>query len=172
MTQPATTAPGAQDILEQVKQKLGFVPNLFREMSVNPAVLQVYLRGQDTLTNGVLTPQEQHAVQLTVAAANRCEYCQSAHTAIGKQVGISPEDIEHIRAGALPADQQLATIVDTTRLVMDRKGWLDETAVHGLEQRGVTRAKLFEVVAFIGLKTISNYVNHIAHTRVDAEFST
>jgi len=35
--------------------------------------------------------------------------------------------------------------------------------------RGVSRFQLYEVVAFVGLKTISNYINHIAHTTIDRE---
>jgi len=36
--------------------------------------------------------------------------------------------------------------------------------------RGVSRFQLYEVVALVGLKTISNYINHIAHTTIDREF--
>lgn len=54
----------ADEILTQVKKKLGFVPNLFREMSISPVALVVYLDGQEALAAGMLSPREQQAVQL------------------------------------------------------------------------------------------------------------
>jgi hypothetical protein len=53
---------------------------------------------------------------------------------------------------------------------MAKIGWLDAADLRTLEERGITKAKLYEIIAFIGLKTISNYINHIAHTTVDREF--
>ena len=44
----------AHQILEQVKRKFGFVPNVLREMSASPAALQVYLGGQESLAQGSL----------------------------------------------------------------------------------------------------------------------
>jgi len=35
---------------------------------------------------------------------------------------------------------------------------------------GIERAVLYEIVGLIGVKTISNYVNHIAGTDVDDAF--
>lgn len=160
----------ADEILTQVKEKLGFVPNLFREMSISPSALLVYLDGQEALAAGFLSPRERQAVQLTVSAVNRCHYCQAAHEWLGGKVGISAEEREAIREGYVPADEKLATVVLATRQVLEKKGWLDVPALRALEQRGITRARLYEIIAYIGLKTISNYVNHIAHTPIDEQF--
>lgn len=171
MAQPEESAT-AHQILEQVKRKFGFVPNVLREMSASPPALQVYLGGQESLAHGSLTPQEQQAVQLTVSVFNRCDYCQTVHTQLSSKVGVSSRDIQAVRTGSEPGDDQLAAIVEAARSLLDRKGWLQDAEVRALEQRGVTRAKLYEIVAYIGLKTISNYVNHIAHTPIDKEFGT
>lgn len=57
----------ADEILGNVVQKYGFVPNLINEMVTSPAVAQVYLNGQDAMVEASLIYQEQQAVQLTVA---------------------------------------------------------------------------------------------------------
>lgn len=168
---PLATPSTVQHILANVRKKLGFVPNLFQEMSKSPATLQVYLGGQEALLTGSLTPQEQQAVQLTVSAFNGCHYCQAAHEWIGGKLGIKAEDLEAIREGGVPADSGLATVVRATRLILESKGWLDVATVRALGQEGISRARLYEIVAFIGLKTISNYINHIAHTPIDDQFS-
>jgi alkylhydroperoxidase/carboxymuconolactone decarboxylase family protein YurZ len=56
--------------LERIQRQLGFLPNLFKEMSQAPAVLGVYLKGQEALSKGSLTAKEQQVVQLTVAVYN------------------------------------------------------------------------------------------------------
>ncbi len=170
MTEASTSAM-ASVALDQVQKKFGFVPNLLREMSVSPAVLQAYLSGQEALAKGALSPKEQQAVQLTVATTNGCGYCQAAHGWIGRQVGLPPDDVQRIRSGDLPQDKDVAGVVQATRLVLERKGWLQEDGIRAVEQWGVTRAKLYDIVAYIGLKTISNYINHIAGTPIDEQFA-
>ncbi len=153
--------------LAQIKKELGFIPHLLQEMNANPATLMVYLHGQEALANGVLTPQEQQAVQLRVSLRNACHYCQAAHKWLGRQSGLPTEDIEIIVKGGLPKDERLAAILDATDLLMERKGWLSAEDLSVLERQGVDRIRLYEIIAFIGLKTISNYINHIAHTPID-----
>jgi AhpD family alkylhydroperoxidase len=166
-----TVETSTEAILAAVRRRLGFVPNLFTEMRASPAVLKVYLSGQEALNGGTLDASEQQAVQLAVSAANDCHYCQAAHEWLGRKVGLSPEDVTAIRMGGLPAAEGLTPVVRAARLLLEEKGWLAAGDLAALEREGITKAKLYEIVAFIGLKSISNYVNHIAHTPIDQEFA-
>ena len=58
------------------------------------------------------------------------------------------------RIGEGPAEQPVSNDVDT------------------LEQDGIDRPKVYEIVAWIGLKTLSNSVNHLAHTPIDEAFGS
>lgn len=49
-------------------------------------------------------------------------------------------------------------------------GISDEDDLAELAEAGVDRRMLYEIIAFVGLKTLSNYVNHIAGTEVDPQF--
>lgn len=171
MATPTRTEEHAEQILANVEQKYGFRPNLIQELVEAPAAAEVYLRGQDAMADSSLTPAQQQAVQLTVATYNECHYCGAAHTALGKQSGLDDEDIEAIREGRLPSDSDLEAVVQATLLVLDERGWLDESDRSELERAGVDRQKLYEIIAFVGLKTLSNYVNHIADTDIDPQFS-
>lgn len=170
MTQTTTADPRAERILEQVEEAYGFRPNLIREFVTSPAVAQVYLGGQEAMQEASLTDAEQNAVMLAVSARNECHYCTAAHSAIGRQVGLGDAQVEAILAGDEPEDERLASLVRATHRVLDEEGWLEEDDLAELEDRGVDRAQLYEIVALIGLKTISNYVNHIAGTEVDPQF--
>jgi uncharacterized peroxidase-related enzyme len=162
--------PSAYHILAEVENKLGFVPNLFKEMSVSPATLIAYLSTSETLSHGSLSPREQQAVQLTVSSVNGCHYCQAVHCTLGAKVGMKDEHLKEIRDDELPATDGLGAVVQAARLLMDKKGWLDADDLRSLEAQGITKAILYEIIAFIGLKTIANYIHHIVHTPVDKQF--
>ena len=165
-----TDVAAADRVLEQVKQKFGFVPNVLAEMSKSPAALRVYVEGGVALADASLSPKEQQAVQLTVSTVNECAYCQAAHSMGGKMAGIDPADIEAIKSGGLPADEGLKGAVSAARLVHEKQGWLDADDLSALEAQGIDRRRLYDVIAITGLKLISNYVNHIAHTDIDEQF--
>jgi hypothetical protein len=50
------------------------------------------------------------------------------------------------------------------------RGWLGRPDLERLAAEGIGLPQLYEIVALVGLKTISNYVNHIAHTEIDEAF--
>jgi len=161
----------AEQILASVEEKYGFRPNLIEELVTAPAAAQVYLRGQDAMANSSLTPAQQQAVQLAVATRNECHYCDAAHATLAQQSGITAEDIEAIRDGELPNNGDLRGVVSATRRVLAERGWLDAADLEELSAGGVDRQALYEIVAFVALKTLSNYVNHIGDTEIDPQFA-
>ena len=60
--------------------------------------------------------------------------------------------------------------MNATRLLMDKQGHLSGEDLAKLEQQGIDREVLFEIIGNIAVKTISNWVNHIARTKVDKQF--
>jgi len=117
-----------------------------------------------------LGPAEQQIVQLAVAVYNECPYCRAAHRGGCRQAGVTPGDVELVEQGSLPEDRGLSAVVSAAWQILDARGWLSAADLSGLEADGVDRARLYEIVALVGLKTISNYVNHIAHTPIDEQF--
>lgn len=163
--------PEAQAVLEKVNATYGFTPNLFVEMATHsPAVAEVYFTSNQLFGGASLSPQETQAVILAVSAHNKCHYCTAAHRMVGKMTGLPESEIDAILAGEVPQDARLQSLVSATRQVLDRQGWLGEDNLRALDAKGVTRGQLYEIVTLIGIKTISNYINHIANTEVDPQF--
>lgn len=169
-TRTTTEDARAEEILSDVEEAYGFRPNLIREMVTSPAAARVYLSGQEAMQEASLSNAEQNAVMLAVSTRNECHYCTAAHSTIGRQAGLTGEQVEAILAEEKLEDERLSALVEATKRVLDQRGWLEEDDLAELERRGVDRAQLFEIVALVGLKTISNYVNHIAGTEVDPQF--
>jgi len=163
----------AQAVQEAARDALGFVPNLVRELSEhNPAAAKLYLNTTGLLEQGRLPDAEREVVLLAVSRYNDCHYCTSVHGKMAMSSGLSRETMETINSGGLPSDERLRVLVQATRLMLDKRGWLDEEDLNSLEKKGVTRAELYEISAIIGVKTFSNYVNHVAQTEVGAQFQT
>jgi uncharacterized peroxidase-related enzyme len=154
-----------EQIFAAVKAKFGFVPNVIRELSVSPAAARAYLAGQEALAAGGLTPAEQQLVQYVASKAHGCGYCSTAHGGLLRRLGGDPKLVDPGDALS-PRDR---AIVQATRLIVDSRGQVDSAAQARFAAEGLDRSILLEIVALVAMKVITNYTNHIAHTKIDDE---
>ena len=85
-------------IYEELTKALGFVPNTFKAMGRTPKFLEAMVQLDAAARIGGEIPQKyKELICLAVAAANGCQYCLYAHTALAKEAGAS----ERERAEAL-----------------------------------------------------------------------
>ena len=162
----AQAKPNAKALLEGVQKKMGMTPNLMRTMANSPAVLEAYLGFTNALGKGDLTPKVREQIALTVSELNGCQYCLSAHTALGKMVGLGDEEIADSRRGLSP-DRKTEAALQFARKVVAERGWVSDDDVANLRAAGTTDAELAEIVAHVAVNIFSNYFNHIAQTEVD-----
>jgi len=119
---PVTNAsPRSKQLLDGVQRKLGMTPNLMSTMAHSSATLDAYLKLSDALSKGELESTVREQIALTVAEANSCEYCLSAHSAIGKMVGLSTEDITSARRGTAN-DPHTAAVLQLSAQVVAHAG--------------------------------------------------
>jgi AhpD family alkylhydroperoxidase len=165
--------PSPETTRKTAEEAFGFLPNLIDELSEhNSAVAKTYLALGDILKEGTLDPDECEIVQLAVSTYNGCHYCSSAHSTMGLNLGIDAEIVDTISKEGVPSHERYRPLVEATRLMLDKRGWLDEADLRSLERQGLSRAELYEINAFIGVKTLSNYVNHVNETPVDPQIDT
>ncbi len=162
----ADAEPKAKALLEGVQKKMGMTPNLMRTMVNSPAVLEAYLGFRNALGGGDLLPKLREQVALTVSELNGCQYCLSAHTALGKMVGLGDEEIADSRRGVSP-DRKTEAVLQFARKVVSERGWVSDDDVASLRAAGTTDAELAEIVAHVAVNIFSNYFNHVADTDVD-----
>ncbi|MFO0924865.1 MAG: carboxymuconolactone decarboxylase family protein [Pirellulales bacterium] len=171
MTRIQTVAPEqatgkAKELLNAVNGKLGLVPNMMRAMANAPAVLDAYLAFSSSLGKGSLSPKQREQIALTVAQRNGCDYCLAAHSAIGKMVGLTEEQIRDSRQS-----NAIDTATDVVLKLADRlvvnQGRLNDADWTGLRSAGMDDATIAEVVANVALNIFTNYFNHVAETEVD-----
>lgn len=164
------TAPEASvPILENIAKKYGFTPALYRIFAGSPAVLKAYLAQAEHFASTSLSAKEQQTVLLAAAVENQCHFCKAAHTWTSKGAGVSDEDVEALRKGAAPTDPRLAAVAEFTRQLVRERGFATEEQIEAFIGAGFERHQTLEVVLGVALKTLSNYVNHLADTPIDAQ---
>jgi uncharacterized peroxidase-related enzyme len=163
---PLSATGKAKELLDAVQGKLGLVPNMTRAMANSPAVLEGYLSLSGALSKGELSAKSREQIALAVAQANECEYCLAAHSAIGKMVGLSVDQILDSRRGT-SVDPKTDAIIQFARLVVDERGHVSDARIAQARAAGLDDRALAEVVANVALNIFTNYFNHVAETEID-----
>lgn len=166
-----TDAPeAARPQLEGAKKAFGFIPNLLGEMAAAPPVLEGYMTLYELVGKTTLSQQEQQVAILSVARENECEYCVGAHSATASMAKVPEAVITAIRDGDDVPDERLGALSRFVRTVVGSRGWPSDEAVEEFLAAGYTEANILEVMLVISVKTLSNYINHIAGTPLDDQF--
>lgn len=160
------TAEGkAKELLDGVKRKLGFVPNMMATMASSPAVLEGYLNLSGAL-GSALSAKLNEQIALTVAEINGCRYCASAHSAIGKMVGLDDHAVEDARR-AFSHDPKTDAALKFAKALVISRGKVTEEDLRTVTAAGYSEKEIAEIVANVALNVFTNYFNETAKTVVD-----
>ena len=153
-------------LFEAIRGKMGGVPNILRTMAQSPAALEAYLGFSGAIGNGRFTDAQRELAALAAAGENSCDYCASAHSALGKMAGIAQADMDLVLAGGELAGPDGA-IVKLTRKIVDHRGVLGDGDIEAFYDAGFDQGYLVELIALTALNIFTNYFNHIAATEID-----
>ena len=160
------------EILSNTQKGLGFVPNMYAEMSNSETLIGAYTSAYNYLRkSSILSMKEQEVVLLSVSHLNECDYCMAAHSFVGEKMsGLSEEELQTIRKGDKLQDSKLAALQQFTVKMMQKRGWVDQHDLEVFLGFGYTKNHVLDVIAAIGIKTMSNYFNHLNQTNLDDVF--
>jgi len=153
-------------MLEAVQSKLKMTPNMTRVMANSSAILEAYLSFSGALAGGSLPARLREEIALTVGEQNACQYCVSAHTAIGKLTGLTDTDIEQAR-DARSSSAKAAAALAFAQKVLARKGQVTDADFEAVRQAGFGEGEIAEIIAHVALNIFTNYFNLAAATDVD-----
>jgi uncharacterized peroxidase-related enzyme len=163
---PDSATGKAKELLDAVKGKLGLVPNITRAMANSPAVLEGYLGLNGALGKGSLSAKNREQIAMAVGQANQCDYCLAAHSAIGKMVGLTSDQILDSRRGTA-IDPKSDAVIRFARKLVDERGRVSDADVAEVRAAGLDDGAIAEVVANVALNIFTNYFNHVAETDID-----
>jgi uncharacterized peroxidase-related enzyme len=163
---PSTASGKTKDLLDAVKAKLGLVPNMTKVMANSPEVLEAYLGFNGALSAGLLEPKVREQIALLTAQQNHCNYCLSAHTAIGKMVGLNQEQIVASRQGQGSSEKVTAALTFAKR-VLESKGQISGSDLESVRAAGLSDGEIAEIIAHVALNVFTNYFNIAAEVDID-----
>lgn len=163
---PEAATGHAKELLGAVKGKLGLVPNMTRAMANAPAVLDGYLQFSGALNKGTLPAKVREQIALAVSQVNGCDYCLAAHSAIGKMVGLTAEQVRDSRLGTA-IDPKADALIRFARAVVETRGRVSDDDLNDVRGAGFDDGAIAEVVAHVALSVFTNYFNNAAGTDID-----
>ena len=162
----ASATGAAKEILDAVKGQIGMVPNVFATIANQPAILKGHLGLVEALGQGTFDAKQREALALTIAGANSCDYCASAHSAIAKMMKVEESEIEaNLKAGS--TDPKLNAALVFANAVVEKRGFVSNEDLEAVRTAGYDSAAIIEIIGNVVVNIMTNYVNHIAETDID-----
>ncbi|MCV2888331.1 carboxymuconolactone decarboxylase family protein [Ruegeria aquimaris] len=162
----AAASPEAATLFSAIKGKVGMVPNLYRVAGNQPAVLAGMLGLNEALGGGSFDARTREAIALTVAGANACDYCASAHAAISAGLKVTPDTIDAHLAGRSD-DPRTAAILALASAIVSSRGMVSDADLDAAKAADLSEADIVETTANVVANIFTNYLNHVAGTDID-----
>jgi len=155
-----------QALFDAIQSQLGTVPNFLKVFANSPAALRAFLGLHGIANEGSLDPQTRERVALALAQQNGCQYCVSAHTAIGRQGGLSAAEIDANRAGA-SQDVKAAAALKFARALVAHMGEVTTAELLEVRKAGYSDAQIVEIITHVGLNVLTNILGKASRVEID-----
>jgi len=166
------TAPeGSKEILTGALKAYGFIPNLYGRMAEAPAALKAYSGLSNNFEQSSFTATEKQIILLATSYVNGCNYCMAVHSTIGQMFKVPQDIIDALRNNMPISDYKLEALRKFANAVVEKRGWVSPEEIESFLSAGYSKSQLLEVIVGVAQKTLSNYINHIVKTPLDAAFA-
>lgn len=163
---PDSATAEQKALFDAIRAQLGTVPNFLKIFANSPAALRAFLGLHTINGEGALDPQTRERIALAVAQANECDYCVSAHTAIGRKAGLSNTEMEANRAGT-SQDARAGAAVAFARALVANTGDVTSAELAAVRNAGYTDAEIVEIITHVGLNILTNLVGKASQVDID-----
>lgn len=162
------TAPEAsKPLLEKSLKAYGRLPGLHKVMADSPAVLEGYQAIAKYAMETSLNADEITVVWQTINVENECHYCVPAHTGMAKMMKVDDSITKALREETPLESAKLEALRKFTLQVVRQRGFVEEDQFAEFFAAGYEQRTALEIILVLAQKTMTNYINHFAHTEVD-----
>jgi len=163
---PATATGETKQLLDAVHSALGVVPNFIRVLANSPAALTAFLGLHGIAGAGALEPKTRERIALAVAQQNACQYCVSAHTAIGRKAGLDSTEMLANRHGT-SADAKAAAAIAFANALVANMGQVTKAEFDAARNAGHSDAELVEIITHVALNVFTNLLGKATELEID-----
>lgn len=154
-------------LLDAIQEQLGMVPNFLKVFANSPSALRAFLGLHGIANEGSLDAQTRERIALALAQQNSCEYCLSAHSAIGRKAGLNGAEIEANRAGT-SHDAKAAAAVKFAKVLAEHSGEVTTAEILEVRNAGYSESDIVEIITHVGMNILTNILGKAS--RVDIDF--
>ena len=159
--------PDQKELLDAIQGKLGMVPNFLGILAQSPDALKAFLGLYGIAESGSLEPQTRERIAIAIAQGNSCEYCLSAHSAIGRKAGLSGAEMEANRQGS-SQDAKAAAAVAFATALNTNLGDVTQAELDAVRDAGYGDVEIVEIITHVGMNILTNLIGRAS--RVDIDF--
>ena len=158
--------PEQRALLDAIHTQLGMVPNFLKVLANSPVALRAFLGLHEIAGGGSLDAQTRERIALTLAQQNSCQYCVSAHTALGRKAGLSSAEIEANRTGT-SQDAKAAVAVKFAQALAEHSGGVTTAELLEVRDAGFSDAEIVEIIAHVGMNVFTNILAKASRVEID-----
>jgi uncharacterized peroxidase-related enzyme len=166
-----------QDIRDRilaVRDKAGFVPNVFLTLAHRPDEFRAFFAYHDALMEkeGGLTKAEREMIVVATSSLNRCQYCVVAHGAILRIRAKNPLIADQVATNYRKADitsRQLA-MLDFAVKVSRHAEDIGEVDFEALRAHGFSDEDIWDIGAISAFFALSNRMANLINMRPNDDF--
>ena len=164
------------EIFAKNRERLGFVPNVFRTYARRPEHFRAFMHYHDVLMKGEsgLTRAEREAIVVVVSAENACQYCVTAHSAAFRILGKDTVLADQIAINWRTADltPRLRTILAFASRVNETGFSASDAEIAELAAAGFGENEIWDIAAVAAFFGFSNRMAGALDMRPNAQFYT
>jgi uncharacterized peroxidase-related enzyme len=160
--------------IETVREKTGFVPNVFLALARRPDEFRAFFAYYDAvmLREGGLSKAEKEMIVVATSAANQCPYCVVAHGALLRLFSKNPLLGDQIAVNYRSAEldrRQRAMLAAALKLATAPQSF-GEDDIQNLLAFGFTKEDVWDLGAITSLFALSNRMAHLTDMRPNEDF--
>lgn len=155
------------ELLDAIQEQLGMVPNFLKVFANSPTALRAFLGLHGIAGEGSLDALTRERIALAIAQQNECQYCVSAHSAIGLKAGLNSAEIEVNRAGS-SQDAKAAAAVKFAKALAEHNGEVTTAELQAVRNAGYSESDIVEIITHVGMNILTNILGKAS--RVDIDF--
>ncbi len=161
------TANAAQaELLDAIQGQLGMVPNFLKVFANSPVALKAFLGLHGVANDGELDAETRERIALALAQTNSCQYCVSAHTALGRKAGLESDEIAANRSGA-SLDDKAAVAVSFALSLAENNGAVTNTEFLEVREAGYNDAQIVEIITHVAMNLLTNILAKASQVTID-----
>ena len=166
LVDPQQATGERRDLMDGVHKQLGVVPNFMRALANSPTTLSGFLELHGRLGHASLDLKTRERLALMTAETNGCQYCVSAHSALGAQAGLSEDEIAAARRGA-SADAKADAAVKFAKAVLDNGGDVTAGELTAVREAGFSDEQIVEIIGHVAMNIWTNLIGKVGQIDID-----